>query len=175
MKITIFNGSPRKNGNTASVTSSLMREMEGKASVNEHFLYHLNIKGCLTCGTGTGKDKAMEMIEEIVSSDVVVFASPIYMWKLADSSAALIKLLYSVCRGDDRIADAVENKRTAVILTTDTDENVASDVLVSLRNMCEDMKMRFVGALTIPFADTDKITGAECQNEIKNFASELVK
>jgi multimeric flavodoxin WrbA len=175
MKIGIFNGSVRKNGNTAAVTSFLRQKFEDDgADVNEHFLFHMNIKGCLSCGTGTGREKAEEMVRELISSDLVILASPIYMWRLADSMTSLLDVLHSMCREDDSIANAVDGKRTAIVLTSDTDEDAISGILHPLRQFCIVLKMDYLGAYTAPFATKEKISGSKCQEEMKEFVIGLL-
>lgn len=58
-KIVILNGSPRKNGNTASLTAAFKRGAEEAGNeVTEFFLAHMKINGCLGCWHG-GKDAAI--------------------------------------------------------------------------------------------------------------------
>lgn len=63
-KIVILNGSPRKTGNTSSLTAAFT---EGaKAAGNEVTEFHLasmNIRGCLGCWGG-GKDKASPCVQK---------------------------------------------------------------------------------------------------------------
>ena len=85
-KIVILNGSPRKNGNTASLTAAFKRGAEEAGhTVTEFFPAHMKINGCLGCWNG-GKDAAhpcvqrddMEKIYPLYKeADVVVLASKI--------------------------------------------------------------------------------------------------
>jgi hypothetical protein len=52
-KIVILNGSPRKNGNTASLTAAFKRGAEEAGhTVTEFFPAHMKINGCLGCWKG---------------------------------------------------------------------------------------------------------------------------
>jgi multimeric flavodoxin WrbA len=92
MKIIAINGSPRKNGNTATMCKHFL---EGAASAGnnvETSLIHLsdyNFKGCISCfsckrknsttyGKCTYRDGISELLEEVSSADGIVFGSPIY-------------------------------------------------------------------------------------------------
>ena len=90
-KIIILNGAARKNGNTAKLIKAFI---EGAAStgneIKEFYLHDMNIKGCLGCEHCSSakrgqppcvqKDDMAQINEAFLSSDVVVFASPVYFW-----------------------------------------------------------------------------------------------
>ena len=62
-KIVILNGSPRKNGNTASLTAAFKRGAEEAGhTVMEFFPAHMKINGCLGCWKG-GKDAAHPCVQ----------------------------------------------------------------------------------------------------------------
>jgi multimeric flavodoxin WrbA len=151
MKISIFNGSVRKNGNTASATSYLSSLLQEKATVNEYFLYHINIRGCLSCGTGTGKEKAMEMVNEMLSSDVIVHASPIYMGHPSDSVSSLLEVLYHTCRGNDDVQKEMDGKRTAFIITESGSESDTSGD--HLQRICDETGMDVIDFVRLRFDD----------------------
>ena len=85
--ILILNGSPRKNGSTASLIKAFT---EGAISsgneVREAYIHGMDIKTCLGCDTcmktHTGcvqKDDGMaEIYKDLAWCDIIVFASPIY-------------------------------------------------------------------------------------------------
>jgi len=88
MKLTVFNGSPRKGaGNTNTIVEAFSKGVE-KANweVENIFLASKNIDhcgGCFACwGKTPGickiKDDMGELIEKFIASDVVCFASPLY-------------------------------------------------------------------------------------------------
>ena len=172
MKVTIFNGGPRKNGRTAAVTSSL-KEITGPGT-DEHFLYHMGIKGCITCGSKSGLEAAREMVREFVACDAAVLASPIYMWHMSDSLKSFIEVLMAVCKDDDEAAEKVKGKRLAAVFTTDVDENVAADAVDALGMLSGHLKMNYLGAFVLPFADLEKIAGTDCQNDIHEFARKII-
>ena len=86
-KILILNGSPRKNGSTASLIKAFTEgAMEAGNEVREDYIHGMDINSCLGCDacmkTHAGcvqKDEGMAKIyEDLEWCDVIVFASPVY-------------------------------------------------------------------------------------------------
>ncbi len=89
MKITVFNGSPRgKRGNTHIMVKEFSKGVKKAGGVIENiFLIKKEIKPCLGCfdcwyktpGKCIIKDDMNELLSKFLSSDIVVFATPIYI------------------------------------------------------------------------------------------------
>jgi multimeric flavodoxin WrbA len=89
MKVTIFNGSPRgKKGNTHLMVKEFSKgAVLGRAEVENIFLVKKKIRpcrGCFTCWIKTPgicliKDDMAELIQKFGESDIVVFATPVYV------------------------------------------------------------------------------------------------
>ena len=116
-KIVILNGSPRKTGNTSSLTAAFA---EGaKAAGNEVTEFHLagmNIRGCLGCWGG-GKDEAcpcvqkddMQQIYPVYrEADVVVLASPLYYWFISGWLKNAFDRLFAVAECDPNYRNPVK-------------------------------------------------------------------
>lgn len=96
-KVVAFMGSPRKNGNTATLVKEVMRgAQEAGAETTIFDLYDVNLKpcqGCLVCrktGHCVMEDDFQNLFKHIVDADVVVFGSPVYVWQVT----AQMKLLW---------------------------------------------------------------------------------
>ena len=88
MKITAFNGSPRaERGNTHIMVSEFLKGAHGAgADVENIFLVKEEIhhcRGCFTCWTKSGTcaitDDMGELLTRYIESDIVVFATPVYV------------------------------------------------------------------------------------------------
>lgn len=90
MKVIAFNGSPRKNWNTATL---LRKALEGAASQEAEteifHLYDLNYKGCVSCfacktrdgksyGRCAVKDDLTPVLKKVEKADSIILGSPIY-------------------------------------------------------------------------------------------------
>ncbi|MDR0198550.1 MAG: flavodoxin family protein [Methanomassiliicoccaceae archaeon] len=185
MNVTIFNGSPRKTGNTATMTSSLKDKLKAMgADVDEHFLYHMDIKGCMNCGACRSgdtlkecaiKDDAIPLLKKFLSSDLIIFASPIYMWHLTASLNAFIERLHSLCRHDPPAINKMKGKRIAMALTMGDDAYVAADVVTSLVMVCDYLALGYAGAFAVPFADKKQIMRPMYQEKMQDFVSKIMK
>jgi len=185
MKVTIFNGSPRKNGNTAAMTSSLKEKLKAAgADAEEYFLYDMKIKGCMNCNACRSsdalkecaiKDDANALLKKFVSSDLIVFASPIYMWHLTASLNAFIERLHSLCRHEPPAVNKMKGKRIAIAMTMGDDEYVAADVVNSLIMFCGYFEIVYAGAFAVPFADKEQIMRPLYQEKMRDFVNKIIK
>ncbi len=107
MNITIINGSPRKNGNTAIMVDAFVRgatEAGHRVSVFSLAGRELHgCTGCAYCGAHGGHCVYNDYITDIVDStneaDMVVFASPIYWNFLTAQLTAVIDRLHTYSDG----------------------------------------------------------------------------
>ena len=120
MKILILNGSPHRDGATSDMADALKRGAEEAGhEVVSYNVAHMNIRGCMACeycrekekGICCQKDDMQILYPEILSADMIVFASPIYYFTLSAQMQAVIHRTYSV--------DIPKNvKKTALILSS---------------------------------------------------------
>jgi multimeric flavodoxin WrbA len=118
-KIVILNGSPRKNGKTASLVKAFIEGAESVGNeVKELYLQGMNIGGCLACegcqrngGTCVQKDDMKIVSEAFLWADVVVFASPQYWGTITGQLKIVIDRLYAVLFGSPKM------KQFVVIMT----------------------------------------------------------
>jgi multimeric flavodoxin WrbA len=176
MKVAIFNGSSMKDDAIGALTSSVKEMMIADgASVEEHFLYHLGIKGCLTCGPrGSCRDDALRsMVDEFLASDAVIFASPIIMGRLADPINGFTDVLNSEARFNDSAAERMSGKRVAAAIVVGGDERQAQSGIDYVKFFCGSAGAEYRGSIVIPHADAEKIAGPACREQIREFVRSI--
>ena len=93
MKTLIFNGSPRKNGDTMEMIKKLTENLDGEIKIVN--AYNSDISPCIDCRycwkrNGCAiKDGMQEIYDYIQDCDNVVIASPIYFAELSGMLLAL--------------------------------------------------------------------------------------
>ena len=103
-KILILNGSPRKNGKTASLVNAFISGAESAGNeVKNLYLQGMHIGGYLACeacskngGNCVQKDDMEQVAEAYLWADVVVFASPMYWGTITGQLKIAIDRLYAV-------------------------------------------------------------------------------
>ena len=110
MKVIAFNGSARKDGNTALLLNTVLAELAAEDIGTE--IYHLAgkpIQGCIACyqcfknkdrRCAVGKDIANECIEKMVEADGILLGSPTYFADVTAGMKALIERAGMVSRAN---------------------------------------------------------------------------
>jgi multimeric flavodoxin WrbA len=99
MMVVAFNGSPRKDGNTAALLGVALKELEGLGMETE--LVHLKgpLSGCRACfqcyekrngRCAQDKDMINDCIEKMAGADGIIIGSPTYFADLTPEAKALI-------------------------------------------------------------------------------------
>ena len=102
--ILILNGSPRKNGATASLIKAFAEGAEEAGNeIREDYIHGMAVNNCLGCDscmmTHAGcvqKDEGMAKIyEDLTWCDVVVFASPVFFGNISAQLKAVIDRMWA--------------------------------------------------------------------------------
>ncbi len=162
MKATVIFGSPRKNGNTASLLAPFMDELEKAGAELEYFdVYEKNIadcRACLQCQRDMTRaycvlnDDMQPLLASLSDADVLVLAAPIYCWGLPGPvKTVLDRFIYAFCKyyGDDPHGPALlRGKRLAFITTCGYPVDKGADLCEeSLRRTAKHCKMDYAGML----------------------------
>ncbi|MBW1841521.1 MAG: flavodoxin family protein [Deltaproteobacteria bacterium] len=100
MKVVAFNGSARKNGNTAILINHVLQELENEGMETELVqLKGKKIRGCVACmkcfenkdqRCSVDNDDINSFIEKMVESDGIILGSPTYFANVSTEMKALI-------------------------------------------------------------------------------------
>ena len=125
--ILILNGSPRKNGKTASLVRAFTEGAESAGNeVLEFHLPSMDIRGCIGCeecrengGNCIQKDDMHLVYDGYVRADTVVFASPEYWGTFTGQLKTAIDRLFAIFGKKD---PSLVKKRCALIMTARTEK-----------------------------------------------------
>ncbi|MCE5262187.1 MAG: flavodoxin family protein [Deltaproteobacteria bacterium] len=136
MKVVAFNGSPRRDGNTAILIGYVFRELE-KAGIETELVQLADkvIHGCIACERcaqnpdkrcAVKDDAANECIEKMLGADGIILGSPVYFQDVTSEMKALIDRTGYVSRSNGRMfrkkvgASLVAVRRSGAIHALDT-------------------------------------------------------
>ena len=150
MKVVIFNGSPRKEGNTAAILKEVAKNYSDKGAEVDYFdLYHMDFKDCSACmGCKKGdkcvqKDELSPALDKIVKADAIIIGSPIYISAETATTKALIDRFYSflaIGAGPAQFSNRLpKGKKGAVLFTCGNPQGVEmfSPVTIRYQNLLQ--------------------------------------
>ena len=188
MKICILMGSPRLNGNTAELLKPFISELENNGNAVDYIpLADKNIqpcKGCYACQQIEGtygcvqNDDVGQIMERIIRSDCIVFASPIYTWYCTAPMKALLDRHYGLNKFYGKANGSLwAGKKVAIITTHGYDsEYGAGSFETGIKRLCEHSDLAYVGMYSV--RDEDDLASfqtAEAVVGARNFAMQLLK
>jgi multimeric flavodoxin WrbA len=173
MKIITIMGSPREKGNTALVLSKF-EELAGE----KHELERINIAehevkgcvGCLKCQEKRDepgcvqKDDVPHLLQKIMQSDAVVYASPLYCWSFSGQLKQFIDRHFCLMKFNPapQMPDSLlEGKQTALLVSCGgpIEEN-ADFIQGTFDRFANFTSLQTVGKYILPFCMmTDSLEG----------------
>ncbi|MDO4648197.1 MAG: flavodoxin family protein [Eubacteriales bacterium] len=175
MKITILNGSPRKQGNTQIMVDAFCKGANEAGHITEVLpIATMNINGCIACkycfahdGVCSQKDDMSKVLESIDKADMVVFASPIYWFDISAQLKTVIDRMYA------RGKVGFHFNKTALLLDSGAD-NVYSAAIAQYKMMTGYLKWEDKGIITIPnMADKGSMADAPRLEEVYQLGRNL--
>ena len=181
-KTVVFKSSPRKNGNTNSMTDIVIETMRQNGNeVTEFDLYGMDIRPCVACRecqkdwtrvTCVQDDDLQKLFGPIMESDLLILASPIYTWYCTPPMKAMLdRLVYAMNMyyGGERGPSLWAGKRLALITTCGYLREKGADLLEEgIRRYCKHSQLVYEGMLWarhmgygVPFMDEEKRAAAE--------------
>lgn len=150
-KIEILIGSPRKNGNTFALTNKFSNLLnKNQFSINTTFICDLDILPCNDCRSCKKNDytciieDSMKVIDQkLITSDIIIFATPIYWY----GPTAYIKLLI------DRLRPYFVNKnlagKRAALLLPAGDGEIDCDLTIEMfKRIFKTLEIEYIGVVT---------------------------
>lgn len=142
MYVIAINGSPRKNGNTATLLNKALEGASSQGATTELInLYDLNFKGCVSCfacklkgGKSYGKcdykDDLTPVLEKVESADAVLLGSPIYLSEVTGEMRSFIERLVFQYLVYDKNYSSLNDKKKSIglIYTMNTPESMIEEL-----------------------------------------------
>lgn len=187
MKFCVLMGSPRLKGNTAELLKPFLEELKNSAvDVSYIPLAEKSIlpcKGCYACQNVNDKygciqhDDVLEIMEEIISADCIVLATPIYSWYCTAPMKALLDRHFGLNKfyGSEK-SSLWEGKKLAIITTHGYDAEYGTGPFeTGIKRLCEHSKLNYMGMYSV--RDEDNIASFQTKEAIsgaREFARKLL-
>jgi len=178
-KILIFNGSPRKNGNTSTLIKECVRAINDSGKVAEvFFLNDMIIKPCQFCDwcidnktlSCVEEDDMHEVYQKLLESDVLIFAAPIFWFNVSAQLKIFIDRLYAF---HGKGGFALTQKKIGTILVygdSNVETSGVNNAISTMNDIISYMKSENIG---IVHGTAHKIGDAEKNTELMAKAYDL--
>lgn len=190
MKALICMGSPRKHGNTAALLTPFREELEKNHLETEViWLYDKHIEPCIACRecqkdwtipNCARQDDCEEIFPKILAADLLVMATPIYIWYCTPPMKALLdRLGYAMNKyyGEKKGPSLWKGKALALLTTCGYPPEKGCDLLEEgLRRACKHSQLRYLGSHAERHMGYDTVfMDSEKDARTREFARELIQ
>ena len=143
-------GSPRRNGNSATLAQNVVAGAKSAgADVESFYLHEMNIRPCDGCGacrqdSSRGcviDDDMQELYPKLRQTDALVIASPIYYFTVSAQTKLFMDRWYALGKAHD---NALNGKQIGIILTYGDSDPFNSGAVNALRTFQD--AFNYVGA-----------------------------
>ena len=166
MKVIAFVGSPRKRGNTDILVDRFLTGARDKGAQTEKiYLYECTINLCQGCykncwltpnDCNRWNDDMQELMEKMIGSDLIVFASPVYMASYSAQLTAFFERCIPAMQVDLKNNILVENrlkgKKVVIALVHDLPNPAVADLPFQALDhvLTKNLQMNVIGKLHVP-------------------------
>jgi multimeric flavodoxin WrbA len=184
MKILCIQGTPRTKGNTAAVLGWI----EGELRAAGHEAKRVEVgdggirpcRGCDACKRDADRpacvqdDRANGIFADMISSDLVVLASPLYCWGVCAQLKSLLDRCYCLLKGADCGKSLIKGKRLALAVTGGGGFEDNLDLAVApFREFAKFFQCDNGGTLLVPDCTSPDRLGAGVEKRAREFARRL--
>lgn len=153
-KVVVITGSPRKNGNSMSMTEAFIQAAKAKGHIVTRFdAAHMNVGGCHACDACFENGKACSYDDDfnviapsIVEADVVVFATPVYWYSFPSQLKSVIDKMYSFVVADKNVS---EKKCILIACCEEDDRSVLDGVRTPFERIAAFLKWKVLDEVIV--------------------------
>jgi multimeric flavodoxin WrbA len=187
MKIMTILGSPRAKGNTSKILNWIEDELRaGGHKVSRVGVGDGKIRGCVECfGCKRVKDKpgcsvrdgGNALFEQMLKSDLILFASPLFCWGVTAQIKAVFDRAYCLLKfNGNGYNSLLKGKRLALLVTGGSEVKGNIDLAVPpFREFASFFKCRNAGSLLVPYCREPKNLNPAIEKKARAFARSLLK
>jgi multimeric flavodoxin WrbA len=166
MKITTVLGSPRRQGNTAAVLGLFEELAVPRYELRRINVVDFNIHGCCGCDACQQvldepgcieEDDLVGVLETLMDSDLIIYASPVYVWSFPAAMKAFMDRHYCTVKWEDgeKVASLLEGKRAALLVTCGGSEEANADLIrLEFQREMDYLGMRHEGTYVVANCST---------------------
>ena len=177
MRVGVFMGRPRRQGNTAALLEPFCQELAlGGAETETIWLHDLDLRPCVACRCCqrdpaifgcSRQDDGQRLFDLAMDSDLLVLATPIYSWYCTPPMKVLLdRLVYGMNKfyGPEPPKALWEGKALTLLMTCGYRPERGCDLFEEgMRRYCKHSRLRFLGShverhlgYDVPFMDGEK-------------------
>lgn len=184
--IAAVQGSARKRGNTAAVLSMLEAKIAGEHSLERVDLADFSIGGCLGCDACqrrpgkpgcSRKDDVEAILGKLRAADMVIYATPVYVWDFSSLMKAFIDRHYCLVKWTDAPVPErlMLGKRAALLATCGGDAAGNADLVQAIfdREM-EYLGCEVVGRYVVDHCSVPAKLGAKAAETAERMARDIL-
>ncbi|MCC0764339.1 flavodoxin family protein [Clostridioides sp. ES-S-0006-03] len=187
MKVCILMGSPKKNGNTASILEPFIEELENyNANLEMLRLYDYQIEPCIACKkcqenlSSFGccrQDDVHKIFKKVLMCDLIILATPIYSWYCTSPMKALLdRLVYGMNKyyGDEKGPALWSGKSVALITTCGYRPEKGADIWEDgIKRYCKHSQLKYIGMLVERDLGKPNFMDTEKEEHSRQFAKQI--
>jgi len=183
MKAVFISGSPRKNGNTMTITGEIARGLKDQGFEIKHFFLHeLDIHFCIGCkscyktGSCVHNDDVALIAQDMFSAQIVIVASPSYWGDVTAQLKTFIDRCTPYCdTNSQRKLSAKGTKGVAVAVRAGSNKTENENLVSTIEHFLGHLDIPLVSSFTVERIDTieDLAEHPEVLNEAYDFGKNL--
>jgi multimeric flavodoxin WrbA len=186
MNVLFLQGSPRREGNTATVMGWIEDEMTSRGHAVRHYdIAECVVEGCsecLACQSIDGEpgctleDDGPKLFQEMLDADLVVWGTPLFCWGFSAQAKALIDRTICLCKVRDVATPhyLMAGKPMALVATAAGPERGNMDLLAeTFSRYAEYIHAVHAGRLFVERCTRPEELGLAVQTRARAFAQEL--
>ena len=164
-------GSPRRRGNTATLLDLVEAQVRTLHAVTRVNLPRTSVCGCLGCNACqrtpdapgcVQRDPLSEVLDQILHADLIVYASPVYVWGFTAQMKALLDRHCCMVKWQDgaKVRALLAGKPTALLTTCGGSAEENADLIEEIfRREMAYLECRVVGSYAVPHCSSPSELG----------------